>query len=75
MIHNNPDTLTETIEDLHGYTARVKVKYRTERDTIVIATRSERSMEKPESDVHDALENEARRAIRRTVGLKELPDE
>jgi len=74
-MHHNPDTLTETIEDLHGYTARVKVKYRTECDTVVIATRSERSVTEPESDMHDALESEARRAIRRTVGLKELPDE
>ena len=75
MIHNNPEIWTDTVEDLHGYTARVKVEYRTECDTTVTATRSERSETEPESDMHDVLENEARRAIRRTVGLKELPDE
>ena len=75
MRHNNPRVWTETVEDLHGYIARVKVEYWTESDTTVTATRSERSETEPESDMHDVLENEARRAIRRTVGLKELPDE
>jgi len=75
MIHNNPEIWTDTVEDLHGYTARVKVEYRTESDTTVTATRSERSEIKPESDMHDVLEDEARAAIRRTVGLTELPDE
>jgi len=75
MIQNNPEIRTSTRETLDGYTARVKVVYQTERETIVTATRLERSETEPESDVHDALENEARRAIRRTVGLKELPDE
>jgi len=75
MIHTNPEIWTDTVEDLHGYTARVKVEYRTESDTTVTATRTERSDTEPESDMHDMLENEARRAIRRTVGLEELPDE
>jgi len=75
MRHNNPRVWTETVETLHGYTARVKVEYWTENTTTVTATRSERSETEPESDMHDVLENEARAAIRRTVGLKELPDE
>jgi hypothetical protein len=75
MIHTNPEIWTDTVEDLHGYTARVKVEYHTERDTVVTATRTERSDTEPESDMHDVLENEARAAIRRTVGLEELPDE
>ncbi len=75
MTHNNPRVWAETVEDLDGYVARVEVEFWTETDTKVTATRSERSETEPESDMHDVLENEARRAIRRTVGLEELPDE
>jgi len=75
MICPNLEIRTHTVEDLDGYTARVAVEYYTERGTKVTATRSERSETEPESDMHDVLEDEARRAIRRTVGLKELPDE
>jgi hypothetical protein len=75
MIQNNPEIQSKTVKALGGYTARVTVEYVTESGTTVTATRSERSDTEPESDMHDALEKEARRAICRTVGLKELPDE
>jgi hypothetical protein len=75
MTHNNPRVWAETVEDFDGYIARVEVEFWTETDTKVTATRSERSVTEPESDTHDALEKDARRAIRRTVGLREFPDE
>jgi hypothetical protein len=75
MIQNNPEISTDTREGPHGYTARVKVEYHTEQDTIVTATRLELTDTEPESDMYDKLETKARRDICRTVGLKELPDE
>lgn len=75
MTHNNPTIRTETVEESNRYEAIVTVSYQPEGGTTVTATRSVWSETEPDSDTHDVLEKEARRAIRRTVGLKELPDE
>jgi len=75
MIQNNPEIWINTIQDLHGYTARVKVEYVTKIGTTVTATRTRLSDTEPGSDMYDTLENKARGDIRDTVGLEELPDE
>jgi len=75
MSDDNPRVWRETIRHSHGITVRVKVVYKTERGTTVTATRTDRSSNESDLEMHKRLKRIAMTDIKDTVDEEVLGDE
>jgi len=72
MSKENPTVWKHTTRRSHGIVASVKVEYRTQRGTTVTATRTARSSDEAESELHKRMERVAKNDIRATVCKEQL---